>query len=361
MYPSCKSPCNPIAAALALSLCAALSLAGCDNINGPTPRPGLSVPDGRSLNILDSGGGSTDGVALPPPHQDGSPPPPPPKLDGGTPPPPPKKDSGTPPPPPPPKDSGPPPLPGDYDYKKHIKWHTISSTGKSCSVASYSAFGCDVMSHTKSPYYGSDIMTQVHETQHFMAHENDGSTPAADKFIYYKNGQGAFFPEPNIKTQDIVASIKFKGTTYNTYIASRPTQKLGENIVDEWRAYLTEEIAAIQLAQAKGQTSGISGLVLGGVEYLYYNACMLHALQTKEPSYFQNNPQGKAVFAMLAEETKLWTIDQGVKKNLFFSLTNQKAQSTLNDIATGATQSHLRTTLRSLYGSTWTNRVLGFK
>ncbi len=362
MYRSCRTPCNPnsITTALALLLCTALGCAGCDNVNGPTPRPNLTVPDGRSLSILDgSGGGWTVGGVAP--QQDGSPPPPP-KLDGGAPPPPPppKKDSGTPPPPPPPKDSGTPPLPGDYDYKQHIKWHTIPSTGKSCSVASYSTFGCDVMTHTKSPYYQSDIMTQVHETQHFMAHENDGATAASDKFIYFKNGKGAFFPEPNIKTQDIVASIKFQGTTYNTYIASRPTQKLGENIVDEWRAYLTEEIAAIQLAQAKGQTSGISGLVLGGVEYLYYNACMLHALQTKESSYF-SNPQGKAVFAMLAEETKLWTVDQGVKKNLFFSLTNQKALATLNDIATGASQAHIRTTLRSIYGSTWTNRVLGFK
>jgi hypothetical protein len=330
-----------------LGLCACLAAsAGCDVSPGGQPRPGLQILDGRSLSVVDGGAWPESGAG-PRLDLDAKPKP---KLDSGTKP---KLDSGT----KPKLDSGTKPS-GDYDYTKHIKWHTIPSTGKSCNTASYGQFYCDVMTHTKSPYYGSDTLTNVHETQHFMAHENDGTTPASDKFIYFRNGKGAFFPEPTMTTQGIYSSIKLKGTTYNTYIAGRPGQKLGENIVDEWRAYLTEEIAAIQIAKIKGQTS-VSGLVLGGVEFLYYNAAMLHALHTKEPSFLANNPQAKAVFAMMAEETKLWTIDQGVDKGLFFSSTNAKAKATLAEIATGANGAHIRSTIKAIYGPVWAKRVLG--
>jgi len=332
-----------------------VGLVGCD-ANVPR-RPGSNA-DLRSLGVVDGGPGPTFDRGLAPATDLGLAP----RADfasaprADVTPAPPRPDSG--PIVPPRADAG---SSAGYDYRKSITWHSISSSGKSCDAKRYGPYYCDVMGHTKSPYLSSDTMTNVHESQHFMAHENDRATAASDKFIYFRGGKGAFFPEPNLKTSGIVSSITFKGTTYNTYIASRPSQSLGENIVDEWRAYLTEEIAAIEIAAGKGQTSGINGLVLGGVEYLYYNAAMLHALQTKEPNFLAQYPQAKAVFAMLAEETIAWTVDRGVKKGLFFSLTNAKAQSTLTNLATAASQAHIRGTLRSLYGSAWTSRVLGFK
>jgi hypothetical protein len=339
--------------ALPVLLCLTVgwSVPGCDV--DPRPRSGLSLVDGPIIQLTEAGAPlpSLDG-GLPPPTPDwGSAPPP---ADQG---PVPQLDQGAAPPP----DTTPPgPGPGDYDFTQHIQWHSIPSTGASCNASQYGAFYCDVMTHTKAPYLGADALTNVHESQHFMAHENDSSTPAADKFIYYQQGKGAFWPEPQLSTQGIYDSIKYKGTTYNTYIAGRPGQALGENIVDEWRAYLTEEIAAIQMAKLKGQGPGsIGGLVLGGIEFLYYNAAALHALKTKEPAFLQNNPQAKAVFAMLAEVAKQWTIDQGVVPGMFVSTSNAKANAMLNELRSGPNSQHIRDTIKALYGPKWASRVLG--
>lgn len=315
-------------------------VAGCDT--GPAGRRGLNVVDGRLLTLTEGGLPMADsGPSAAPdlgPTPDWSPPP--------------AADSG----PAPAPDTG--PAPGDYDYTKHITFHTIASTGASCNASQYGTYYCDVLTHTKGPYLQADTLTNIHESQHFMAHENDGATAASDKFIYLGGGKGAFFPEPTLTTQGIWGSIKYQGTTYNTYIAGRPGQLLGENIVDEWRAYLTEEIVAIQMAAISGQKS-VSGLVLGGVEFLYYNAAALHALQTKEPAFLPANPQAVAVFAMLAEEAKSWTIDKGVVPNLFTG--SAKASAMLTELRTGPAQAHIRSTIKSLYGAQWADRVLGIK
>jgi hypothetical protein len=327
-------------------------------------RPGASGPD-RGLTLVDRGIALVDGGApqgdLPQSAGDSgvSPKvdmPQTPTPDVGAPSPdswqPPTPDVGTPKP-----DQGSPA--GDYDYTQHISWTTIAGTGAACNPSQYGTYYCDVMTHTKSPYLGADTLTNVHETQHFMAHEHDSATAAADKFIYYKSGKGARWPEPQLKTQGIVSVIQHQGTTYNTYIAGRPSQALGENIVDEWRAYLTEEIAAIQIAKIKGQGPGsITGLVLGGIEFMYYNAAALTALQSKEPSFLPQNKQAVAVFAMLAEEMKAWTIDQGITPGMFFSLTNNKAKQLLTDLRTAPKNLPIRNTLRSLYGPVWCKRVL---
>jgi hypothetical protein len=335
---------------------AALSLtAACEE--GPVRPPGQnSGDDGSRLSVLDGGGLTIvdGGPAAPSPDQ---------QLHGGElrlPPAPDLKKVDLGPAPPPKPDSGPqPPPPGDYDFTGKISFTSIASTGGSCSTAQYGDFYCDVMLHTQAPYLGADTLTNVHETQHFMAHEHDSSTPAADKLIYYKNGKAAFYPEPKLTTQGITSSIAKQGTTYNTYIASRPTQPLGENIVDEWRAYLTEEIVAIQIAAIKGQKTGVSGLVIGGVEFLYYNAAALHALSTKEPGFLPANPQAVAIFAMLAEETKIWTIDQGVTPGLFSFPSSATAM--LAELRTGSGSAPIRATLKSLYGAAWADRVLGIK
>jgi len=250
--------------------------------------------------------------------------------------------------------------PTDYDWRDHIDFYEIDPTGFSCDESRYGVHYCDVMGHTESPYLSSDLLTNVHETQHFMLHENDGATPEADKFVYWQQGKGAFFLEPDITTSDVVEYIAHQYLVYDTYIAERPTQPLGENIVDEWCAYLTEEIVAIQMAHIEGDTSGVDGLVVAGVEFLYYNAAALHALAEKEPAYLADNPQSLAIFAMMAEETKEWTIDQGVEVGLFTSWANERVEQQLDDFRTDPANEPIRQTLRDLYGEAWTVRVLGF-
>jgi hypothetical protein len=248
---------------------------------------------------------------------------------------------------------------GDYDYTAHITFDRAPLTPRACSVARYGAQYCDVMTHMRDPYMDSDDLTNVHESQHFMAHENDGMTPARDKFIYLRGDKAARFPEPASRTRVIYASIKDRGVTYNTYIGGRPDQELGENIVDEWRAYITEEITAIEIAKIQGQTSGVQGLVLAGVEFLYYNAAMLHALSLAEPDFLRLE-QPVAIFAMLAEETKAWSIDRGINVNLFVPSANDRAKTLLNNFRTAERNAPIRSALQTIYGPEWTQRVLGF-
>ena len=250
--------------------------------------------------------------------------------------------------------------PADYNWMDHLQFHTISPTGGNCNEGTYGKHYCDVMGHTKNPYLASDTLTNVHETLHFMLHEHGGATPENDKFIYWREGKGAFFMEPTITTKDIVEYIADEYTTYNTYIQSRPNQVLGENIVDEWCAYLTEEITAIEMAHIQGKTSGVDGLVVAGIEFMYYNAAALHALAQKEPDYLANNPQSLAIFAMLAEGVKEWTIDQGVEVGIFTSWANERAEKQLEDFRTKPANEPIRQTLRDLYGQAWTSRVMGF-
>jgi len=257
-------------------------------------------------------------------------------------------------------DAAPDAAPADYDWMAHIDFYEIAATGFSCNEAQYGHHYCDVMGHTQDPYLSADLLTNVHETQHFMLHENDGATPEADKFIYWRDGNGAFFLEPETVTSDVVQYISHQYTVYDTYIAERPSQPLGENMFDEWCAYLTEEIVAIQMAHLEGQTSNVEGLVVASVEFMYYAAAALHALAVEEPSYLEDNPQALAIYAMLAEGTKEWTIDQGIEVDLFSSWANDRAEGELDDFRNSADNEDIRQTLRDLYSDAWTNRVLGF-
>jgi hypothetical protein len=207
------------------------------------------------------------------------------------------------------------------------------------------------MRYTRNPYLGSgDPATDVHETQHFMLHEQARS---GSKFIYWQHGKGAYFPEPKTLTRDIVDKIIFKqGMYYNTYISSRPTQVLGENIVDEWRAYLTEEIYGIEVGNSRGMGAG-------GVEFLYYNAAMISVLAEREPE-FLTKKNGIAIFAMLAEVAQEWSIARGVEKNFFDGIAQQRAQKILELMRQDPAHAPMRETLKKIYGAAWTKRVMGF-
>lgn len=239
----------------------------------------------------------------------------------------------------------------DYDWVKNIELVDVPRVSRSCDVTRYKRFYCDVMTHTKKPYLGSgDTATDVHETQHFMAHE---VTRPQSKFIYFEGGKGAFFPEPRTSTGGISDKILFKsGMYYKTYITSRPTQALGENIMDEWRAYITEEISGIERGDSEG-------LGIGGVEFLYYCAAMIQGLDEKEPGYLQNK-QGIAVFAMLAELVNEWTIKQGIEKDFFSQTSTDRARKILSLLRSDPAHAGMRQTLIRLYGANWTDRVLGF-
>jgi hypothetical protein len=217
----------------------------------------------------------------------------------------------------------------------------------------------DVMTHVKQPYLQGGALTAVHESHHFLLHENDGRTPASDKFVYHKGGKGTFFLEPNTKTavvetylpQSIVQNAKL----YNTYIKSRPTQVIGENMVDEWQAYITESIALIEATKA-GASIPNDSVEGGAAEFLYFNATALLALSEKEPGHL-TKPNVKAIFAMLAEKSR-WIYDNLVDLN---QLQKAHTKEIFDHLQSSPDSEAVRNALKKIYGPTWTARVLGFE
>jgi hypothetical protein len=238
-----------------------------------------------------------------------------------------------------------------FQWQQQVNLVSIPAMNRPCDETRFKRFYCEVMRYTRSPYLSSgDPATDVHETQHFMLHEQ---ARTGSKFIYWQDGKGVYFPEPKTLTGDIVDKIIFKqGIYFKTYIGSRPSQTLGENIMDEWRAYLTEEIYGIEVGNS-------TGMGAGGVEFLYYNAAMLTALAEREPNYFANK-SGVAAFAMLAEIAHDWSITRGVEKNFFSGPANQRAQKILELMRNDPDHSSMRETLKNIYGASWTKKVLGF-
>jgi hypothetical protein len=122
--------------------------------------------------------------------------------------------------------------------------------------------------------------------------------------------------------------------------------------VDEWRAYLTEEIYGIEVGNSRGMGAG-------GVEFLYYNAAMISVLAEREPE-FLTKKNGIAIFAMLAEVAQEWSIARGVEKNFFDGIAQQRAQKILELMRQDPAHAPMRETLKKIYGAAWTKRVMGF-
>lgn len=245
----------------------------------------------------------------------------------------------------------------DYDWEKHIKFVDVPEyqfSGNTYGSAHYR----DVMTHVKEPYLQGGALTAVHESHHFLLHENDGRTPAQDKFVYHRAGQGTFYLEPKTKTVEVEAhlpqSIIQMAKLYKTYIQSRPTQSLGENIVDEWQAYIAESISLIEATNA-GAPMPNDSVEGGAAEFLYFNAVALQVLYEKEPEHLKKD-NVKAIFAMLAEKSR-WIHDHLGKDN---QLQSSHTKEVFEHLQSHPDSLAVRKALIGIFGAKWTNRVLGF-
>ncbi len=244
----------------------------------------------------------------------------------------------------------------DYDWRADINLVDVATT--SYNENSYgSSHYKDVMTHTKNPFLNDSPLTNVHESQHFMLHENDGRTPEADKFIYYGGGKGAFFLEPTTKTSVLATYIPSsmpKTSLHNTYIVKRPTQVMGENIFDEWTAYISETVSLIEATNAGSamRNDSVEGAV---AEFMMYCAAGMTAILDKEPAHLEK-PNVKAIFAMHAERVS--KIREDLESN--DALKHTRTVEVMEYLKSHADAQKIRDALKTIYGATWTQRVLGF-
>lgn len=243
-----------------------------------------------------------------------------------------------------------------YQWRDHISFITIprgNFKGNTYGSKHYK----DVMDHTKQPYLQDSPLTIVHETQHFMLHENDGRTPEQDKFIYYQDGQGAFFLEPQLRTKTVAAFIPAsmpRTSLFNTYIQSRPEQVLGENIFDEWTAYIAERISLIEATIAGVNVSDDSVSGATGEFFLYATAAMT-ALLEREPQHLEHK-NTKAIFAMHAERTR-WIHDESIRLNL---PRHERIKGYFAYLRSHPDAAKMRSALKTIYGQAWTEAIIGF-
>jgi len=247
--------------------------------------------------------------------------------------------------------------PQDYDWEKHINFVDVAPSKFSGNTYTSEHYK-DVMSHVQRPYLQDSALTIVHESHHFLLHEQDGKTAARDKFVYHKQGKGAYYLEPNLKTlavdQSLPSAIVSKGKLYKTYIKSRPNQEIGENMVDEWQAYIAENISLIEAT--KNGTNITNDSVEGAsTEFLYYNATAMMRLAKDEPAHLEKE-NTKAIFAMLAEKTR-WIHDNMKDMN---QLSTSHSQEIFDHLQSNEESKEIREALKKIYGAGWTKRVLGF-
>jgi len=249
---------------------------------------------------------------------------------------------------------------GSYDWKSEIEFVSVAArayTGNTHGSATFK----DIISHTKNPYHMNDgVLTGIHETAHFLLHEVRGRQ--GTKFIYYKDGQGAFLPEPKTLTGRIVPHLPsnilseqtISMSVHDLYISRRLNQPLGENIFDEWLAYIVETKTLVEstIAKTPVKNDSVDG---ASVQFLYYCAVAMHTVWTEEKALF-NQKNFKAIFAMLAEEASA-THQQLIGLT---SIRSDRAKRLMEHLRTAPSSQGIRDSLKAIYGADWTQRVLGF-
>ena len=228
-----------------------------------------------------------------------------------------------------------------------------------------SAFYQDIMSHTKPDYY-DEPATSVHETLHTLHSEMRQKTKTHDAFVYHRDGQGIYIPEPKENLIDVKNHIgasfqELAKYNYDTYLIKQ--LKYWKNtlyLFDEWACYIATTRTAIE-AQAAGKwtetfASSHTDPIEGLVTFMYFNSAAILSIKNVDPDYLKTNQQYKAAYAMTMEESMHW-INQA-RANKFWS--TSRAYGKLKNLQTAEDAATVRAAVKGLMGDTWTKRVLGF-
>lgn len=205
----------------------------------------------------------------------------------------------------------------------------------------------------------------AHELTHSIGFElrlvATRTDPRATGF-YVLGGRAAILREPNFRKAQVAALVppSVRRYRYDLYLAGqagwddRPLY-----VWDEWNAYVNGATVAVERYQTGLEphtTFAVQDVVLAVLEFTIYAAYNILAATHYDPSYLTREPQSREFFAFNAE--RAMSIFQRGRRLPPFAYPDTEAYESA--FRSAPEVEPLRATLRSLYGSDWTQRVFGF-
>ncbi len=279
--------------------------------------------------------------------------------------------------------------PGDYDYRRYIKYHRTNFTAFTGTTGN-SAFYKEVMEN--APIVGgradrhlqTDLVTNAHETLHFYAHGYGvGVTNnIGHHFIYDRNGQGvrvARFQTTKSQVANIIpdeirqlssawsstqSKLNISNAAFPVYLINS-WHKAAGHLLEEWVCYEGDFRVLLELTK-----NGYSGKIeqsLNLAQMLYFGTAAMSLVKQNENAYFQRTAspsdptdyhQLKAAYAMLMEKSVCWLGKAEAHASRIPGLPLQRY--IINHLRTSNESAKFRQFLTETYGSVWTRRVLNF-
>ena len=254
-----------------------------------------------------------------------------------------------------------------YIWQDEIVWTEIPKQRDSVTAAqSRTPIFHDVYSYADSRaiWTRDTALTNIHETMHFIPHLVPGKNHLVNKFVYYKEGKGAFVKEPKLKTKEMYSYIpdRFKQKDriwrWDTYLVrttakDRPNFPIVDNLYDAWNCYLTDSKAALEMYE-RSMIRGDSREIDGAMEFLVICSGALIAVHEKEPQ-FDDFKQLKAIHAMLVDKAREIIIP-GLKTPMAEGESTIK--EVLRDFLDYNINGKMLDGLKEIYGDAWFNEKI---
>ena len=252
--------------------------------------------------------------------------------------------------------------PADYDWRTHARLSVVESRpfqGQDFGSLMYR----DVAQHGELSRY-SDPATTVHQSLHEIHRIMRGKRANKEAFIYFSGGLGQFLAYPEAQLSEVRkhVGLSFRGLatlSYDTYLVSQAqTWKNPLYLFDEWRSVAAGARTALEVTKAGQWTPAFSAVnadpYADMVALMYFASASLATIESADPDYFERQPEFKALFAMISEES-LDILNQTSALGLGTSVT---AFQRLENLRTADDAEAVRCAIIKVMGSTWAERVL---
>jgi hypothetical protein len=208
-------------------------------------------------------------------------------------------------------------------------------------------------------YCDPDKVTCAHEVSHGIhAHLRNNYNPNNQRSnaFYILQDRACFVVEPNIRKSAAAPYVpnalrEFRFGTYVTGQSAWDDTPL--YLWDEWNAYINGGEAAISLYDEGLWTDGWRDQS-GVIEFVAYGLAVGMAVEERDPTYFNNNAQFKAMMGYLLRRSL-------ELHRRFAALTDFRSQTSdrlYNELRTGASASAMRDFIRRTWGQAFLNEVL---
>lgn len=180
-----------------------------------------------------------------------------------------------------------------------LRCRTLTASHAS-SDASWGGVLTDIVQHLPrsygDTYYDDDTVTYGHETSHGLhAHirntMNDTGTRANG--FYVLDDRACLVREPAMRKSDVAIYIpsSLRWSRFDLYLTgSRDWDDTPLYVWDEWVAYTNGSAVGVDRAAAGLWRSGWRGTVDGTIEFTVYAMAVGMAAETREPGYFDREP-----------------------------------------------------------------------